>query len=128
MPDLEVDKFNSLEAVGRIVLEDEALAGLNDKTCDKLIAQNKLKAEKVKDALEKTCLKEVEKKKKLDEKAKEKTKKAKKKIKKGKGKMTNVQDDVTSKDLDEVLKPMLASNRGTKHTLLTILPPKSGLS
>jgi hypothetical protein len=36
-----------------------------------------LKAEKVKDALEKTCLKEVAKKKKQDEKAKEKIEKAK---------------------------------------------------
>jgi hypothetical protein len=115
VPDLEVDKFKSLQAVGGIVLEDEALSGLNDNTGDKLIAQNKLKAEKVKDALEKTRLKEVEKKKNLDEKAKEKTKKAKEKTKKGKGKMTNVQDDVTSKDLGEVLQPTPASNRGTKR-------------
>jgi hypothetical protein len=64
VPDLEVDKFKSLEALDRIVLLDEALAGLDDKACDKFIAHDKLKAEKVKDALEKTCLKEVEKKKK----------------------------------------------------------------
>jgi hypothetical protein len=36
--ELEVDKFKSLEAVGGVVLEDEALAGLDDKTRDKLIA------------------------------------------------------------------------------------------
>jgi hypothetical protein len=60
VPDLEVDKFKSLEAVGGIVLEDEALDGLDDKVRDKLIVQDKLKAEKVKDALEKTHLKEVE--------------------------------------------------------------------
>jgi hypothetical protein len=64
VPELEVDKFKSLEAVGGVVLEDEALASLDDKTPDKLIAQDKLKAEKVKDALEKTRLKEVERKKK----------------------------------------------------------------
>jgi hypothetical protein len=64
VPELEVDKFKSLEAIGGIVLEDEALARLDDKTRDKLIAQDKLKAEKVKDALEKTHLKEVERKKK----------------------------------------------------------------
>jgi hypothetical protein len=50
-------------------LEAEALAGLDDKASEKLIAQDKLKVEKVKDALEKTCLKEVERKKKQDEKA-----------------------------------------------------------
>jgi hypothetical protein len=83
VPDLEVGMFTSLEAVDGVVLEDEALVGLDDKTCNKLIAQDKLKAGKVKDALEKTCLKEVEKKKKRDEKAKEKTEK-------GKGKKTNV--------------------------------------
>jgi hypothetical protein len=48
-----VNKFKSLEAIGGVVLEDEALAGLNDKTHDKLITQDKLKAEKVRDALEK---------------------------------------------------------------------------
>jgi hypothetical protein len=32
VPELEVDKFKSLEVVGGVVLEDEALAGLNDKT------------------------------------------------------------------------------------------------
>jgi hypothetical protein len=90
VPDLEVDKFKSLEAVGGVVLEDETLAGLDDKTRDKLIVQDKLKAKKVKDALEKTRLKEVEKKKKQDEKAKEKTEKGKVKTKKGKGKKTNV--------------------------------------
>jgi hypothetical protein len=37
---------------------------LDDKVRDKLIAQNKLKAEKVKNALKKTYLKVVEKKKK----------------------------------------------------------------
>jgi hypothetical protein len=36
--DLEVEKFKSLEANGREVLEAEALAGLNDKARDKLIA------------------------------------------------------------------------------------------
>jgi hypothetical protein len=66
---LEVDKFKSLEAASGEVSEAIALAGLVDKACDKLIAQEKLKAEKVKDALEKSRLKEVEKKKKLDEKA-----------------------------------------------------------
>ena len=90
MPDLEVDKFKSLEAVGGIVLEDETLADLDDKTRDKLITQDKLKAKKVKDALEKTYFKEVEKKKKQYEKAKEKTEKGKVKTKKGKGKKTNV--------------------------------------
>jgi hypothetical protein len=77
-----VDKFKSLEAVGGVVSEDEALVGLDDKTRDKLIAQDKLKAEKVKDTLEKIRLKEAERKKKQDEKAKEKTKKAKEKIEK----------------------------------------------
>jgi hypothetical protein len=38
VPELEVDKFKSLEAVGGIVAKDEALAGLDDKTHDKLIA------------------------------------------------------------------------------------------
>jgi hypothetical protein len=33
-----VDKFKSREAVGGVVLEDEALVGLDDKTRDKLIA------------------------------------------------------------------------------------------
>jgi hypothetical protein len=41
--------------------------------------QDKLKAEKVKDALEKTRLKEIERKKKQDEKGKEKTEKGKEK-------------------------------------------------
>jgi hypothetical protein len=45
------------------VLEVEALAGLNDKACEKLIAQDKLKTEKAKDALEESHWKEVEKKK-----------------------------------------------------------------
>jgi hypothetical protein len=111
----------TLEAVGRVVLEDEALACLDDKTREKLIAQDKLKAEKVKEALERTRLKEVERKKKQDEKGKEKTekgkektKKGKEKTKKGKDKKTNVQDEVTSTILDEVLQPKSASNRGTK--------------
>jgi hypothetical protein len=112
---LEVDKFKSLEAVGGEVLEDEVLAGLDDKACDKFIAQDKLKAEKVKDALEKSHLKKVEGKKKLDEKAKEKTKKDKEKTEKGKGKKTNVQNEITSTVLDEVLQPKSASNRGTKR-------------
>jgi hypothetical protein len=56
---LEKEQFNSLEAIGGVVLEDEALAGLDDKTRNKLIAQDKLKVEKVKDVLEKTYLKEV---------------------------------------------------------------------
>jgi hypothetical protein len=110
VPELEVDKFKSLEAVGGIVAEDEALARLDDKTHEKLIVQDKRKAKKVKDALEKTRLKEVEKKKKQDdktkekaEKGKEKTKKGKKKTEKGKDKKTNVQDEVTSTILDEVL-------------------------
>jgi hypothetical protein len=64
VPDLEVDKFKSFKAAGGEVLEAEALARLDDKPCEKLIAEDKLKAKKVKDALEKTCLKEVEKKKK----------------------------------------------------------------
>jgi hypothetical protein len=62
--DLEVDKFKSLEAAGRKVLEAEALAGLDDKARDKFIAQDKLKSEKIKDALERSPMKEVEKKKK----------------------------------------------------------------
>jgi superfamily II DNA/RNA helicase len=122
VPDLEVDMFKSLEAVGGVVLEDEALAGLDDKTCEKLNAWDKLKAEKVKDALEKTRLKEVERKKKQEEKAKEKidkgkdkTEKGKEKTKKEKGKKTNVQDEVTSTVLGEVLQPKSASNRGTKR-------------
>jgi hypothetical protein len=129
VPELEVDKFKSLEAVGGVVAEDEALAGLDDKTREKLIAQDKLKAEKVKDALEKTCLKEVERKKKQDDKAKEKaekdkekpekgkekTEKGKEKTEKGKDKKTNVQDEVTSTVLDEVLQPKSTSNRGTKR-------------
>jgi hypothetical protein len=104
-----VDKFKSFETASGEVLEAEALAGLDDKAWEKLIAENKLKAEKVKDALEKTRLKEVEKKKKQDDKAKEKTEKAKEKTKrakekteKEKGKKTNVQDEVTSTILDEV--------------------------
>jgi hypothetical protein len=87
---LEKEQFNSLEVVGGVVAEDEALAGGGDKTREKLIVQDKLKAEKVKDALEKTRLKEVERKKKQDEKAKEKTEKDKEKIEKGNGKKTNV--------------------------------------
>jgi hypothetical protein len=127
VPELEVDK--SLEVVGGIVAEDEALAGLDDKTRNKLIAQDKLKAEKVKDALEKTCLKEVEKKKQQDDKAKEKAEKGKEKPEKGKektekgkektekekDKKANVQDEITSTILDEVLQPKFASNRGTKR-------------
>jgi hypothetical protein len=38
VPELEVDRFKSLEAVGGVVAEDEALAGLDDKTREKLIA------------------------------------------------------------------------------------------
>jgi hypothetical protein len=38
VPDLEVDKFKFLEAAGGKVLEAEALAGLDDKARDKLIA------------------------------------------------------------------------------------------
>jgi hypothetical protein len=38
VPALEVDKFKSLEAAGGEVLEDESLAGLDDKVRDKLIA------------------------------------------------------------------------------------------
>jgi hypothetical protein len=114
VPKLEVDKFKSLEAVGGVVLEDEALVGLDDKTHDKLIAQDKLKTEKVKDALEKTRLKEVERKNKQDEKAKEKSKKGKDKTEKGKDKKTNVQDEIISTILDEVLQSKSASNRGTK--------------
>jgi hypothetical protein len=90
VPELEVDKFKSLEAVGVVVAEDEALAGLDDKTRGKLIAQEKLKAEKVKDALEKTRFKEVERKKKQDDKAKEKAEKGKDKTEKEKDKKTNV--------------------------------------
>jgi hypothetical protein len=110
-----VNKFKSLEAIGGVVLEDEALAGLNDKTHDKLITQDKLKAEKVRDALEKTRLKEVVRKKEHDEKAKEKSEKGKDKTEKGKNKKTNVQDEVTSTILDEVLQPKSTSNRGTKR-------------
>ena len=55
VPNLEVDKFKSLEAVDGVVLEDEALAGSDYKACNKLIAKDKLKAKKVKDVLEKTC-------------------------------------------------------------------------
>jgi hypothetical protein len=88
--DLEVDKFKSLEAAGGEVLEVEALAGLDDKAHDKLIAQDKLKAENVKDALQITHLKEVEKNKKQDENSKEKIERSKEKTEKGKGKKTNV--------------------------------------
>jgi hypothetical protein len=35
---LEKEQFNSLEAIGEVVAEDEALAGLDDKTHEKLIA------------------------------------------------------------------------------------------
>jgi hypothetical protein len=38
VPTLEREQFNSLEAIGGVVAEDEALAGLDDKTRDKLIA------------------------------------------------------------------------------------------
>jgi hypothetical protein len=38
VPDLEVDMLKSLDAVGGVVAEDEALAGLDDKTREKLIA------------------------------------------------------------------------------------------
>jgi hypothetical protein len=38
VPDLEVDMFKLLDTVGGIVAEDEALAGLDDKTREKLIA------------------------------------------------------------------------------------------
>jgi hypothetical protein len=65
---LEKEQFNSLEVVGGVVAEDEALAGGGDKTREKLIVQDKLKAEKVK----------------------EKTEKDKEKIEKGNGKKTNV--------------------------------------
>jgi hypothetical protein len=112
---LEKEQFNSLEVVGGILTKDEALAGLDDKTSEKLIAQDKLKVEKVKDALEKTRLKEVERKKKQDDKAKDKAEKGKDKTEKEKDKKTNVQDEVTSIVLDEVLQPKSASNRGTKR-------------
>jgi hypothetical protein len=122
VPDLEVDMFKLLDAVGGVVTEDEALAGLDDKTHEKFIAQDKLKAEKVKDALEKTNLKEVERKKKQDDKAKEKAEKDKDKIEKGKEKTekekdnkTNLQDEVTSTVLDEILQPKSASNRDTRR-------------
>jgi hypothetical protein len=61
VPDLKKAKFNSLEAVGGDVLEGEALVGLDDKMRERLIAQDKKKVGKVKDALEKTRLKELEK-------------------------------------------------------------------
>ena len=115
VPTLEVDKFKSLEAAGGKVLEDESLASLDDKVRDKLIAQDKAKVEKVKDALEKSSLKEVEKKKKLDENAKEKKRKDKEMIGNGKGKKTNLQDEVTSTILDEVLQLKPANNRSTKR-------------
>jgi hypothetical protein len=102
VPHLVKNRFNSLEATGRDVLEGEASAGLDDKAHERLIAQNKVKGGKIKDALKKTRLKEVEKKK-QDEKAKDKTEK-------GKGKKTNVKNEVTSTVLDEP-----ASNRGTKR-------------
>jgi hypothetical protein len=38
VPELKVDKFKSLEAIGGVFTEDEALACLDDKTRDKLIA------------------------------------------------------------------------------------------
>jgi hypothetical protein len=37
VPDMDKDKFNSLEATGGNVLKAEALASLDDKACDKLI-------------------------------------------------------------------------------------------
>jgi hypothetical protein len=87
VPNLEKDKFNSLEATNTNMLKVEALASLDDKAGKKFIAHDKVKARKVKDALEKNCLKEVE----------------KKKTEKGMGKKTNVQNEVTSTVLDEVL-------------------------
>jgi hypothetical protein len=75
VPDLEKDMFNSLEAACGKMLEGEVYAGLDGKACERLISIDKVKVGKVKDALEKNCLKEVEKKKKKhDDKAKEKTK------------------------------------------------------
>jgi penicillin-binding protein 2A len=76
------------------------LAALDDKTHEKLIAQDKLKAEKVKDALEKTHLKEVERKKKQDDKAKEKAEKGKEKPEKGKDK-TEKGKEKTEKENDK---------------------------
>ena len=82
MLDVEVDMYKSLDAIGGVVVKDEALVGLDEKTRKKLIAQDNLKVEKVKDALEKTRLKEVEKKKKKqDDKAKEKVEKEQRRAK-----------------------------------------------
>jgi hypothetical protein len=64
-------------------------------------------------ALEKIHLKEVERKKKLDEKAKEKTEKEK-------GKKTNVQD--------EVLQPKPASDKGTKRDFSQLSVTKERLT
>jgi hypothetical protein len=54
VPTLKKDKFNSMEATNGDVLNDEALAGLDNKARVKLITHDKLKAEKVKDALGKS--------------------------------------------------------------------------
>ena len=95
-------------------VDNESLAGLDDKAYDKLITHDKLKVEQVKDALM-SCLKEVERKKKLDEKAKEKRGKGKENTENMKDKKTNVQDEVTSIVLDEILQPKPASNRDNKR-------------
>jgi hypothetical protein len=49
------------------------------------------------------------------EKGKEKIEKGKEKTEKGKGKKTNVQDEITSTILDEVLQPKPTSSKGTKQ-------------
>jgi hypothetical protein len=118
VPALEKELFNSLEAVGGVSAEDEALAGLDDKTRDKLIAQDKLKADKVKDALEKTRLKEAERKKKQDDKGKDKTEKGKDKTEKGKDKTekgkekTEKGKDKTEKDKDKTDKDKDKTEKG----------------
>ena len=74
-----------MEALGGEALEDKEFAGLDDKARDKSIAQDKLKAKKVKEALEKSRLKDVEKNKKLDEKAKREDREGQIKDREGKG-------------------------------------------
>jgi hypothetical protein len=62
----------------------------------------------VKDALDKTWLREEGRKDTLEQKARDKAAN-------GKGKKTKMQDGLTSMVLDEVSQPKLASNRGTKQ-------------
>jgi hypothetical protein len=84
------------------------------KAIDRLKVEDLKKSKKVEDALEKIGLKEVGRKKRLEQKAKDKANN-------GKGKKTNVQDEVTSIVLDDVLHPRPPSKRGPSGTPLTYL-------